>query len=153
MTSVRGRVLIVEGRFYEEIGQELFNGATRALESEGWAHHHIVVPGAMEIPGAVRLAVRSMEVGAPNGYYAGFITLGCVVRGETDHYDHVCRCAIDGMMDLTLKYSLAHGCGILTVESRDQARVRADVAGKDFGGRAARACLRMIEIKQHFKLG
>ena len=153
MNPVPPKILIVEGRFYEDIGQELLLGATRALDAAGWAHDHLIVPGALEIPGVVKFAIRSNEVGSFDQRYAGFVSLGCVIRGETDHYDHVCRESIGSLMRLSLDYTFAHGCGILTVENRDQAKVRADTGGKDFGGRAAKACLRMIELKKHFKLG
>lgn len=152
MPSAKQRVLIVEARFYEDITDELVKGATAVLEQNEYVYERISVPGVFEIPAAMRYAIRSMEVRAASKRYAGFVTLGCVIRGETDHYDHVCREASRSLMDLSVHYSVAHGFGVLTVENGDQAWARANVDGKNFGGRAAEACLRMIELKKQFRL-
>ena len=84
--------------------------------------------------------------------FDGFIALGCVIRGQTSHYDYVCGESARGLQDLALKYSLALGYGILTVENQEQALARARRSEQDRGGHAARACLRMLELKSHFKL-
>ena len=94
-----------------------------------------------------------MEMRAANVRYAGFVALGCVIRGETDHYDHICREASRALMDLAVDHSLALGFGVLTCDTYEQARVRAAVEEKNKGGDAARACLRMMEIKRDLHLG
>ena len=84
--------------------------------------------------------------------YVGFISLGCVIRGETSHYDVVVNETSRALMDLSVRHNLAHGFGMITAENRDQALVRADYAQKDVGGKAARACLQMIELKKQLHL-
>lgn len=145
-------ILIVEGRFYEDIADGLVKGAIAALDSAGVAYQRLEVPGALEIPTAIRYALRSMEFGAASQHYAGFVALGCVIRGETSHYDYVCGESTRALTDLALEHCIAIGNGILTVENRDQAWARADVAQKDKGGFAANACLRMMMIKKQFRL-
>ncbi len=152
MPSAKQRVLIIEARFYDDITDELIKGATTALEEQGYDYERIAVPGVFEIPSAMRYAIRAMEVRSASKRYAGFVTLGCVIRGETDHYDHVCREASRSLMDLSVNYSVAHGFGVLTVENMDQAWARAKVDQKNFGGRAAEACMRMMELKKQFRL-
>ncbi len=147
------RVLIVEGRFYEDIADELAKGAIQALDDAGVSHERLAVPGAFELPAAIRYAIHSMEVGSASVRYSGFIALGCVIRGDTTHYDYVCRESARALMDLTTTYSIALGYGVLTCETRDQAWARAAVEQKNKGGDVARACLRMMEVKKHLRLG
>ena len=139
------KILIVEAPYYTEIVDLLVQGAVGVLEAEGRPYERIVVPGAFEIPAAVACAASG-----DRNVYAGYVVLGCVVRGETTHYDYVCTESARGLMDLALAENLAIGYGILTVENRDQAMARARRDRKDKGGEAARACLRMIELKKHF---
>jgi 6,7-dimethyl-8-ribityllumazine synthase len=146
------RILIVESRFYEDITDNLVKGAVRELQASGLGFKRVIVPGILEIPSAIRYAVRSMEMRATDERYAGYITLGCAIKGETDHYDHVCREAFAGVQNLTLQYTLAVGNGILTVHNKAQAMERAIPEKRNFGGQAARACLRMIEIKKELGL-
>lgn len=146
MTSTP-KVLIVEARFYDKIADELVKGAVAELERAGAAFDRIAVPGAFEIPGAIRFASHGHGPA-----YDGYIALGCVIRGETSHYDYVCEESARGLMDLALQRDLAIGYGILTVENRDQAWVRASVDQKNKGRDAAEACLRMIELKRQFGL-
>ena len=145
-------VLIVEARYYEDIAEELIKGAAGVLEEAGVAYDRIAVPGVFEVPAAIRFAIRSMEVGAASQRYAGFIALGCVIRGETDHYDHICREASRALMDLSVNYSIALGFGILTCHSHEQAKVRATVEQKNKGGEAAKACLRLMDVKRSLRL-
>ena len=84
--------------------------------------------------------------------YAGFIGFGCVIRGETSHYDYVCQESARALMDMAMNYSVAMGYGILTVENREQAWARADMTKKNKGGEVAKACLRMMEVKKHLRL-
>ena len=148
----RPHVMIVEARYYDEIGEELLRGAVAALGQAGATYERHQVPGAFEIPAAIRYAVLAREQGGEAGRFDGFLALGCVIRGETSHYDYVCNESARGLQDLACRYGLAVGYGILTCENRDQAWARAARDGKNKGGEAARACLRMIALKQHFGL-
>ena len=139
-------ILIVEARYYAHIGDELLRGAVAALEQGGATHEHIVVPGAFEIPAAIRYAVEAAAA------YDGYVALGCVIRGETTHYDYVCEQSARGLQDLALAHALAIGFGILTVENEAQALARARVDKKNKGGEAARACLAMVALRRKFGL-
>jgi 6,7-dimethyl-8-ribityllumazine synthase len=150
--SDEARVVIVEARFYDDIADELVKGATRVLDDAGVSHERIAVPGTFEVPAAIRFAVRSAEVHASSSGPLGFIALGCVIRGETDHYDHICREAARALMDLAANDGVALGFGILTCENREQAWTRAAVDQKNKGADAARACLRMMELKRDPRL-
>ncbi len=138
------KILIVEARFYSELADALLAGATSALESFGAEVEVVTVPGALEIPGAIAMA-------AEWGDFDGFVALGCVIRGETHHFDIVANESARGVMDLTVKKRLAIGNGILTVEDEDQAWARADAAKGDKGGGAARACIDMLSLKRRLK--
>jgi 6,7-dimethyl-8-ribityllumazine synthase len=131
-------VLIVEARFYPEISDELLKGATRALDGAGVHHRTLTVPGALEIPVAIRMS---------SGAADGFVALGCVIRGETGHYDIVAGESARGLMQLGLEHGLAIGNGILTCDTWEQAMARARIADLDKGGGAARACLALVRIK------
>jgi 6,7-dimethyl-8-ribityllumazine synthase len=137
------RILIVEARYYDGIGDMLLAGARRAIEAAGATSEVIGVPGALEIPAAINVAMRS-------GLYAGAIALGCVIRGETYHFEIVAGESSRAIMDLTVQHDLAIGNGILTVENEEQAIVRADPAQGDKGGDAARAALALLQLMQRF---
>jgi 6,7-dimethyl-8-ribityllumazine synthase len=145
-------IMVVEARFYEDVADELAKGALAVLDAAGATHERYVVPGAFEIPGAINFAIRSMDFYSARRRFDGYVALGCVIRGETTHYDYVCGESARGLQDLTLRYALAVGYGILTVENREQAMERARVDRKDRGGHAARACLSMIEMKRQFRM-
>lgn len=138
-------VLIVEARFYSHISDMLLGGATKALSNLGAQFDRIVVPGALEIPPAILFAAKAAE-GAGKGY-DGYIALGCVIRGETFHFEIVAGESARGLMDLGLHHGLCIGNGILTVENEAQALIRAAGDGSDKGGDAARACLSQIETR------
>ncbi|MCP4330790.1 MAG: 6,7-dimethyl-8-ribityllumazine synthase [Alphaproteobacteria bacterium] len=142
--SDRTNILIVESRFYEDIADELARGAVAALERSGATHDRIAVPGAFEIPAAIRMAHLSR---GPISY-DGYVALGCVIRGETSHYDYVCGESARGLQDLAVRHGLAIGYGILTVEDREQAWTRASVEKMDKGGSGATACLDMIALRR-----
>ena len=144
-------VLIVEGRFYEDIAEELANGAGAVLEDAGISYNRISVPGAFEVPAAIRFAIRSMEVPSAPVHYSGYIALGCVIRGETSHFEYICNAASRALMDLTLNHGIAMGFGILTCDNREQAWARAAVDQKNKGAEAAATCLRMMELKKTFR--
>ena len=143
-------ILIVEARYYAHIADELAKGAVAALEAAGATHERLTVPGAFEIPAAVGFAAAAQGKGAP--HFDGYLALGCVIRGETTHYDYVCQESARGLQDLALAQNLAIGFGILTVENEAQALARASVDRKNKGGEAARACLAMIDLKRRFGL-
>jgi 6,7-dimethyl-8-ribityllumazine synthase len=138
------KVLIVEARFYDDIADELAKGAIGALEAVGAEVDRIDVPGALEIPAAIRFAADG------NDGYDGFVALGCVIRGETSHYDYVCGESVRGLQDLAIRDRLAIGNGILTVENRDQAWERCSVDKYNKGGAVAEAAVRMIELKKQY---
>ncbi len=148
--SVSTHILIVEAPYYTHIGDELIKGALQALGAAGATHEKITVPGAFEIPAAIHLAASSQNAdGKP--HYDGFVALGCVIRGETTHYDYVCQESARGLQELALWHDLAIGFGILTVENEAQALARADISRKNKGGEAVKACLSMIELKRRFR--
>lgn len=145
-------IMIVEARFYEDIADELVRGALAVLNEAGTTYERFQVPGAFEIPAAVRYAIRSQQFEARLRRFDGYVALGCVIRGETSHYDYVCSESARGLQDLALTFSIALGYGILTVENRDQAWERASVEKRNKGGEAARTCLEMIDIKKRLRL-
>lgn len=145
-------ILVVEARFYEDIADELVMGALAELTRADATHERIAVPGALEIPAAISFAVRSMDFYSGRRRFDGYVALGCVIRGETTHYDIVCNESARGLQTLALEHTLAIGNGILTVENREQAWARASLKHKNKGGGAARACLDMVEMKRHFRL-
>ncbi len=147
------RVLIIEASFYQDIADQLSAGAIKVLEDAGVSFERLSVPGAFEIPAAIRFAIRSMEVrSTASGGYNGFIALGCVVRGETDHYDHISRETIRALMDIAVNYSVAMGMGVLTCETYEQAIARASVSKKNKGADVAAACIQMMELKKSLRL-
>jgi len=139
------RVLIVIAPYYRDIADGLLAGAQAALADAGVEAQVVEVPGALEVPTAVRLASRS-------GSYDGFVALGCVIRGETTHYDTVCNDSSRGLALLGLE-GVCIGNGILTVENHGQAAVRADPAGQNKGGGAADAALHLIALARRFRGG
>lgn len=146
------RIMIVEARFYEDLADEMALGAITALELANAEFERFSVPGAFEIPAAVKFAVRSMDFDENRRRFDGYIALGCVIRGETTHYDYVCGESARGLMDLANEYSLALGYGILTCENREQAWARAARDQGDKGAAAANACLEMIDMKRRLGL-
>jgi 6,7-dimethyl-8-ribityllumazine synthase len=150
MARRQHRIMIVESRYYEDIAEELLRGATKALDMAGALYERVTVPGAFEIPAAVKFAVDGAKAGSDAAAFDGFVTLGCVIRGETTHYDYVCQESARALQHLAVHHSLAIGYGILTCENRDQAWARASVDGGDKGGFVANACLSMIGIRAKF---
>lgn len=141
--KTKAHVLIIEARFYEAMCDELCKGAIAAVERAGGTWQRLAVPGALEIPGAIALAAKTRKFDA-------YVALGCVLRGETTHYDIVANESSRGIMNLTLE-GLCIGNGILTCENEDQAWARARVSEMDKGGGAADAALAMLRIKRAFK--
>ena len=151
MTDDPVRILIVEGRFYSDLSDELLRGATDAITAFGAEYDVITVPGALEIPGVIALADEGGR--RPAGVrYDGYVALGVVIRGETYHFEIVSNESCRGVMDLTLK-GIPVGNGILTVEDEEQAWARARVSEGDKGGGAARACLDLIALRKRLRVG
>ncbi|ABR59677.1 6,7-dimethyl-8-ribityllumazine synthase [Sinorhizobium medicae] len=139
-------ILIVEARFYDDMADAMLDGAKHALDAAGATYDIVTVPGALEIPAAIAMALDGVDEGGTE--YDGFVALGMVIRGETYHFDIVANESARALMDLAVSESLALGNGILTVENDDQAWARARRSEGDKGGFAARAALTMIELKQ-----
>lgn len=147
VAGVKGaRILIVESHYYPDIADALIEGAEREIRKNGATCELVNVPGAFEIPGAIALAAAKK-----GRKYDGYLALGCVIRGETTHYDYVCGESARGLMDLTLNQKLAIGYGIVTVNNMDQARARAFTDRGDKGGDAAHACLSMVALARRWK--
>jgi 6,7-dimethyl-8-ribityllumazine synthase len=142
-------VLIIEARFYEDIADELAKGAIEELERRGIAYERLAVPGSLEIPLALSLALANGFVGRA-GRHRGCVALGCVIRGETTHYDVVARESAAGLHHLAVQHAVPLGNGVLTCENRDQAWERARVEGKNKGGGAATACIALMQLEKHF---
>jgi 6,7-dimethyl-8-ribityllumazine synthase len=138
------RVLIVEARFYDDLADALLTGARDVLSAFGAEVEIVTVPGALEVPAAVAMA----QAASPN--FDGYVALGCVIRGETYHFEIVSNESARGLMDLSIRQGLAIGNGILTVEDEAQAWARARASEGDKGGAAARACLEMIALKRRW---
>lgn len=147
----RQNILIIEGRYYEDIGTALLSGAIAELEAMGASHSHVMVPGALEIPQVLSQAIERNLIGidADHPDYTGLVALGCVIRGETYHFEIVCDQANRTLMELAVANAIPMGNAILTVDTHEQALARADGRnGK--GGEAVRACLKLIEIAARF---
>ena len=140
------KILIVEARFYDALSDALLAGAKAALDGAGAQYDVVTVPGALEVPAAISFALDGAEEGGTD--YDGFVALGCVIRGETYHFDIVANESCRALMDLTVEESLAIGNGILTVENEAQAWARARAEEGDKGGFAARAALTMIDLRK-----
>ena len=141
--SKRARLLLVIAPYYRDIADQLQRGAEAVAAEAGATLDRVFVPGAFEIPAAIALAAKTNQ-------YDGFVGLGCVVRGETSHYDYVCGESARGLMNLSTFEGLSIGYGILTVENIAQAEERANVARGDKGGEATRAALAMVALKRRF---
>ena len=141
--SIRPHLLVVRAPFYQDIIAELTRGAIQALDAAGATYEIIDVPGAFEIPAAIAMAEASAEKS-----YDGYVALGCVIRGETSHYDYVCGESARGLQELAFRDRLAIGFGVLTCENGEQAWARASVDRKNKGAEVANAALRMIVLKQ-----
>ena len=145
-------VLIIESRFYSHIADELLRGAVDWLTAAGAKYERVTVPGALEIPQALSGAVAAGIIprGADQGRFDGVVALGCVIRGETSHYDIVCNNANHWLMDVAIRNNIPVGNGILTVDTEAQAMARARGGSKGKGGDAAAACLRLVELAHQF---
>lgn len=133
------KLLLVVADFYQDIADMLTKGAISACIEAKADYEIITVAGALEIP--IAIAIKSQ-----NNFYDGYVALGCVIRGETSHYDTVCNESARGIMELGIKQYLAIANGIITVENKEQALARADMSQKNKGGGAVNACLGLIQL-------
>ena len=140
------RVLIVEARFYDEMADELLQGALAAIKVVGADCTVVTVPGALEIPSTIAIMLESAS--AHGGNVDAVIALGAVIRGDTGHYDIVAGESSRALMDLSVAYGMPLGNGILTVENEAQAWARARVNEMNKGGGAAEAALAVLRIKR-----
>ena len=137
------KILIVVSPYYKDIADNMIAGAVAEIEACGGTYDLIEVPGALEIPTAIAMAERLSN-------FDGYVALGCVIRGETTHYDYVCGESARGLMYLTTDRRLAIGYGIVTVENEAQALARAERKQKNKGKDAAIACLEMLKLRKKF---
>ncbi len=146
-TKIPGaRILVIEARFYEDLADELLAGATGAIAAAESEATVVTVPGALEIPATAAILLDAAERrGQP---YDAVVALGCVIRGETGHYDIVAGESSRGLMDLSIARALPLGNGILTVENEAQAYARARVSEMNKGGGAAEAALAVLALKR-----
>lgn len=136
-------ILIVVAPYYRAIANALIEGAHAAITQAGFASEMIDVPGALEIPAAIAIAAQSNR-------YSAYVALGCVIRGQTTHYDTVTQESARGLMDLSLRERLAIGNGILTCETAEQATIRADITQGNKGGEAANAAIALLKLHTLF---
>ena len=144
--------MVVEARYYDEVSDLLLQGAKAVLDKAGASYDVHTVPGSLEIPPAILYAVKSLNFDAIRRRYDGYVALGCVLKGSTRHDEIVGNESARGLYSLALQHTLAVGNGILTCDTYEQALERADPEKLDRGGAAAEACLRLIELKHHFRL-
>lgn len=145
------RILVVEARFYDDIADALLAGAKRVIEEAGAKWDRLTVPGSLEVPATIAIAVEAAERrGQP---YDGAVALGCVIRGDTIHFEIVSHESARALMDLAVAKRFPIGNGILTVETESQAWARARIEEADKGGDAARAALAMVRLKRRVAAG
>jgi 6,7-dimethyl-8-ribityllumazine synthase len=145
--EVRGapaHMLLIRAPYYQEVVDGMTEAAARILGEAKATHVVLDVAGAFELPQAIRIVLRGPE------RFDGFIALGCVVRGETDHYDFICAATMAGMMDVALQYGIALGTGLLTVDTVAQAMARSGPDGHNKGAEAAVAALRQVDAARRF---
>jgi 6,7-dimethyl-8-ribityllumazine synthase len=151
-TSVKGaRILVVEARYYEDIADFLLAGAMKVLKDAGVEIECVSVPGSLEIPAAIVIALDvATQKGRP---YDGVVALGCVIRGETIHFEIVSQLSAQSLMELSIARALPIGNGIVTVNTLTQALARARLEEQDKGGDAARAALALVRLKRRLVRG
>lgn len=145
-------IMIIKSDFNKEISDRLLEGALAVLEKNKASHEVFNVPGIFEIPAALQAAIKGMEFAKARRRFSGYIALGCAIEGETDHYRMISESCFQGLSELSMRYTLALGNGILTVKNYEQGLDRADMRRRDAGGAAAEACLGMLKHKGKFSL-
>jgi len=146
-------ILIIEARFYEDVSDELFEGARKELDFHNVKYTRVAVPGALEIPLVLSAAIAEGMIprSADHARYCGAVVLGCVIKGETSHYDIVCHNANHWIMEQAIRHSIPLGNGILTVDTKKQAMERAQGGRLGKGAAAVHACLKLIELQREFE--
>lgn len=145
--EIRGktpRILIVRAPYYADVVDGMTKGALGILAEIGASHEILDVAGAFELPQAIRIVLRGRQI------FDGFVALGCVVKGETDHYDFICTATMQGFMDIALQYGIALGSGLLTVDNIIQAAARSGQDRHNKGAEACVAALRQIDAARRF---
>ncbi len=148
----QSRVLVIEARYYDHLADMLLAGAVAELEKAGVAWDKLTIPGVLELPATLAMVLEAQERLTIDARYDGYVVLGTAIRGESEHFHHVCTECMRGCNDLAIKHRLALGSAVLAVHNEAQALHRADPTRKDIGGQAGRACLRMMETKRALKL-
>ena len=146
----RPHILIVASPYYAHITEELVRGATARIEAADGTLETVEVPGVFETATAIAMAMRAPPRADGRAKFDGYVALGCVIRGETTHYDYVCNESARALQDLAVAHCLPIGYGIVTVENEQQAIERAFVDRRNKGGDAAAACLAMIALRRSF---
>ena len=136
-------LLIVRAPYYRDVVDGLTSGANRILQEAGGTSEVLDVAGAFELPQVIRIALRGSQ------RFDGFIALGCIIRGETDHYEFICKATMDGMMNVALQFGIALGTGLLTCDTLAQAEARSGQDGHNKGAEAAVAALLQINAARH----
>ncbi|GHM58842.1 MAG: hypothetical protein sL5_09420 [Candidatus Mesenet longicola] len=139
------KVLIVISDYYKDISDYLLAGAKEKLDDKGVQYDELYVPGAFEIPAAIVFSIMS-----DRSSYNGYLALGCVIRGETDHYHYICKGVIGSLGEIAIQHAVPLGISVITADSKERALVRADKNQRNVGGSAALAVLRMMEICSQF---
>ena len=145
------RILLVEARYYDDIADFLLAGAMKVLNEAGAEVERITVPGSLEIPSAIVIAVDAAK--QKGLAYEGVVALGCVIRGDTIHFEIVSQLSAQGLLELSVARGLPIGNGIVTVNTLTQALARARIQEQDKGGDAARAALTMVALKRRLQRG
>ena len=147
VTGAPPAMLVVRAPYYQAVVDGMTEAAIRILNEVGAEHSVLDVAGAFELPQAIRIALRGTK------RFDGFVALGCVVRGETDHYDFICAASMNGLMDVALQYGIALGTGLLTVDTLAQAVARSGPDGHNKGAEAAVAALRQVDAARRLGAG
>jgi len=142
------RLLVIQAPYYEQVVGGMRGGAERVFAEAGASADVVDVAGAFELPAALRMALTSQT----GSRYDGYLILGCVVRGETDHYDHICREACRGVMDISTETGAAIGFGLLTVDTLPQAVARSGEDKMNKGAEAAQALLGQVALRRRWNL-
>jgi 6,7-dimethyl-8-ribityllumazine synthase len=145
--SIKGaRILIVEARYYDDLADALLAGAMKVLDEAHAEVERVSVPGSLEIPAATAMAIEAGR--RKRRPYDGIVALGCVIRGDTIHFEIVSQESARGLMALSMAHALPIGNGIITVNTQSQAFARARMEEMDKGGDAARAALALVRVKR-----
>jgi 6,7-dimethyl-8-ribityllumazine synthase len=140
-------VMIVESRFYPNLADEMAQGAIQVLEEAGATYERFEVPGCLEIPSAVLYGITMKQYRPARRRFDGYVALGCVIKGETYHFEVVANESARGLQNLSTRYAIALGNGIITAYTEEQAMERASLSGGNKGADAAKACLSLIGLK------